>query len=54
MDEACSEAREILFAKICEKDIMAGELVNPDSKLKCVISGLGKYEYDKRRKHKTR
>lgn len=44
MDEACSEAREILFAKVCEKDIMAGELVNPDSKLKCVISGLGKYD----------
>ena len=43
-DEVYACAREILYAKITEKDIMAGELVNPNSKLKCIISKLGEYE----------
>lgn len=37
-------AREILYAKITEEDIMAGKIVSPGSKLRCIISKLGKYE----------
>ena len=44
IEDAYAEAREILYAKITEEDIMSGEIINPDSKLKCVISRLGKYE----------
>ncbi len=45
--EACrNDAREILFAKITEEDILAGELISPDSRLKCVISKLGDYVDD--------
>lgn len=44
IDEAYSEVREILYSKICEEDIMKGEIVNPESKLKIVISRLGKCE----------
>ncbi|MBP3333131.1 MAG: exo-alpha-sialidase [Clostridia bacterium] len=33
-------AREILMAKITEEDIIQGKLVNPESKLKCIISKL--------------
>lgn len=32
------KAREILFAKFTEKDILAGKLVSPKSRLKCLIS----------------
>lgn len=41
-----NSAREILLAKITEEDIMAGELVNPESRLKCIISKLGEYKGD--------
>jgi len=44
MDNVYNSAREILFAKITEEDIMAGELVNHESRLKCVISKLGEYK----------
>jgi len=45
--EACqNDAREILFAKITEEDILAGKLISPDSRLKCVISKLGDYVDD--------
>ena len=37
-------AREILYAKIREADIIAGAPVCPDSKLKCVITKLSEYE----------
>ncbi len=40
--EAC--AREILFAKITEDDIMAGKLVSEGSSLCNIINKLGKYE----------
>ena len=33
-------AREILFAKITEEDILAGKIVDKNSKLKCVISKI--------------
>lgn len=45
LDEAYEQAREILYAKITENDIIAGKLVSPGSKLKCIVSKLGKY-YD--------
>ena len=35
-------AREILVAKITEEDILAGKIVNPDSRLKVIASKLGK------------
>ncbi len=41
-EDAYACAREILFAKITEEDIMAGKLTSPDSKLKCIISKLDK------------
>lgn len=43
MDKIYASAREILYAKITEDDIINGKLVNKDSKLKCVISKLDKY-----------
>lgn len=49
LDAAYSKAREVLYAKITEQDIISGKLENPDSKLKCIISKLGEYngaEYD--------
>ena len=42
--DACAEAREILYAKITEEDIIAGKLVNPDSKMKQVMCALGEYK----------
>ncbi len=44
IDAAYEEAREILYAKITEEDIIAGKLVHPESKLKQVISALGEYK----------
>ncbi len=35
-------AREILVAKITEEDILAGKIVNPESRLKVIASKLGK------------
>lgn len=43
MDKVYKCAREILYAKITEEDIMAGKLVSEGSKLKCIISKLGEY-----------
>lgn len=44
MAEAYSSAREILYAKITEKDIIKGEICGTECKLKCIISKLGKYD----------
>lgn len=43
MEEVQGCAREILYAKITEEDIMAGKLVNEQSRLKCIVSKLGDY-----------
>lgn len=43
LEDAYAAAREILFAKVTEEDIIAGKLTSPDSKLKCIISKLDKY-----------
>lgn len=40
--EAYNNAREITLAKITEEDILAGKLVNPDSRMKVVVSKLTK------------
>ena len=42
-DDVYQNAREILFAKITEKDIMAGKIISSGSRLACVASKLGKY-----------
>ncbi|MBR5520188.1 MAG: exo-alpha-sialidase [Clostridia bacterium] len=39
-------AREILFAKITEADILAGKLTDPNSRLKCVVNKLGRYVFE--------
>lgn len=44
IDEVYKDAREILYAKITEEDIIAGELINPESRLKSIISKLGEYK----------
>lgn len=44
LEEVYGDAREILYAKITEEDILAGRLVSKGSFLKRVISRLGKYE----------
>lgn len=44
MDEVYTCAREILYAKITEKDIMAGAVKDKGSRLKCVVSKLGEYQ----------
>lgn len=41
--EAYSSAREILLAKITEQDIIKGRLVDEGSRLKIIVSKLGKY-----------
>ncbi len=43
MEEVMKCEREILMAKITEEDILSGKPVNPQSRLKCVVSKLGKY-----------
>jgi AraC-like DNA-binding protein len=43
LSQACADAREILFAKITEEDIMAGQIVSEGSRLRCVASKLGRY-----------
>lgn len=43
-NEAKAEAREILMAKITEEDILAGKLVNKESRLKCIVSKLDDYD----------
>lgn len=40
LEEAYACAREVLYARITEEDIMAGRLVSHESKLKCIISRL--------------
>lgn len=44
MEEAYSSAREILYAKIKEEDIIEGKLIGKESKVKCIISKLQKYD----------
>lgn len=44
LNEVYSCAREIIYAKITEEDIIKGEIVSPDSKLMGIISKLGRYE----------
>ena len=44
MDEVYASAREILYARITEEDIMAGKLTNEGSRLQCVISKLDQYK----------
>ncbi|MBE5731625.1 MAG: helix-turn-helix domain-containing protein [Clostridiales bacterium] len=48
LDVAYADAREVLFAKITEEDIINGKIVSKDGKLKQIISKLGKYakEYE--------
>ena len=43
MEDVYKQAREILYARITEEDIIAGKLVNPESKLQCIVSKLGEY-----------
>lgn len=45
-EEALASAREILFAKINESDILCGKLTSKEGSLKNVISKLGAYEGD--------
>ncbi len=45
IENAYTKAREILMAKISEDDIIAGKLVNSESKLRQIVSKLGKF-YD--------
>ncbi len=46
LKEAQKCAREILMAKITEEDVIAGKLVNKESKLKMIVSKLDKYDGD--------
>lgn len=43
LEKAYGCAREILFAKITEEDILKGEIVSNGSKLKQIVSKLGKF-----------
>ncbi len=46
LDKVYSSAREILYARITEEDIINGSLVSSGSALKRVISRLGKYAHE--------
>ena len=52
LDDVYGEAREILYAKITEEDIINGKLTDKGSKLKCVISKLGKYALENENPYK--
>ena len=43
LEDAYDSAREILYAKITEEDIIAGKVTSPEGKLKNIISKLGDY-----------
>ena len=45
-EKALSKAREVLYARFTEKDVLAGELVSKGSFLKKIISALGAYDGD--------
>lgn len=45
IEHAYTQAREILMAKVTEEDILAGKVVHPESKLRQIVSKLGKF-YD--------
>lgn len=47
LEETYACAREILLAKITERDILAGKLTDSGSRLKTVVSKLGKYTDEK-------
>ena len=47
LDEVYSDAREILYCKITEDDIIKGEVKDSGSKLGVVISKLGRYSGEK-------
>lgn len=47
IEEAYACAREILLAKITEQDILEGKLTDRGSRLKMVVSRLGKYADEK-------
>ena len=46
LEAAYSQARELLYAKITEEDIIAGEIVSEKGALRCVASKLGRYAYE--------
>ena len=45
-EKALSKAREVLYARFTEKDVLAGELISKGSFLKKIISALGAYDGD--------
>lgn len=47
LDHAYLQAREILFAKFTEEDIVAGKIISEKGRLKQVVSKLGKYSKEK-------
>ena len=46
LDKVYADAREILYAKITEQDIIDGKVNSPSGKLAAVASKLGKYAYE--------
>ena len=52
LQEAYADAREILLAKITEEDIIAGKLINKQSKLAQIVNKLGKYAKEDENPHK--
>ena len=43
LEGVLSAAREILYARVTEDDILAGKLISEGSRLGCIISKLGEY-----------
>ncbi len=46
LDKVYASAREVLIARITEEDIIAGDLISPESKLKQIAQKLGRYAYE--------
>lgn len=44
LEEVYACAREVLYCRITEEDIMAGRIVNEQSRMNCIISKLGEYD----------
>ena len=43
LKEAYANAREVVYAKFTEEDVIQGALVSEESKLKCTVTRLGRY-----------
>jgi len=47
LNQVYGDAREVLMAKVTEEDVIAGKLVDPNSKLRVLVNKLGEFKGDR-------